>query len=255
MDFARAPAGSPAPATHRRERAAILAAIAGATALAWGWLASMAGMPMGGMRVWSAADFSMMFAMWAVMMVGMMLPGATPMTLVYAQVARKAAREGSVLPPVAVFVAGYLLAWTGFSLVATAAQWALDRAALLSPMLVAESPRLGAALLVAAGLYQLTPWKGACLRHCRAPAHFFAEHFRPGRLGALRLGLHHGLYCLGCCWALMGLLFVGGVMNLVWIAAIAIFVMAEKLIPHGVGGGRLAGAALIALGALLLARG
>jgi predicted metal-binding membrane protein len=246
---------APRAAAHRRDRAAILTAIAGTTALAWAYLVSMAGMPMGGMHAWTAAHFAMMFAMWAAMMVGMMLPSATPMTLVYAQVVRKAAREGSALPSTAVFVAGYLLAWTGFSLVATAAQWALDRAALLSPMLVAESPRLGAALMVAAGVYQLTPWKGACLRHCRAPAHFFAQHFRPGRLGALRLGLHHGLYCLGCCWALMGLLFVGGVMNLVWIAAIALFVLAEKLIPRGVGGGRLAGAALIALGALLLARG
>ncbi len=215
----------------------------------------MAGMPMGAVHDWSAAHAAMMFAMWAVMMVGMMLPSAAPMTLVYAQVARKAEREGSVLPPTATFVAGYLLAWTAFSAAATAAQWALDEAALLSPMLVAESPRLGAALLVAAGAYQLTPWKNACLAHCRAPAHFFAEHFRPGRGGALRLGARHGLYCLGCCWALMALLFVGGVMNLIWIAAIALFVLAEKLVPRGVGGGRLAGLALIAAGALLLARG
>jgi predicted metal-binding membrane protein len=238
-----------------RERIAILAAIAATTAIAWAWLVAMAGMPMGALHAWSAGHAAMMFAMWAVMMVGMMLPSATPMTLVYAQVARKAAREGSVLPPTAVFVAGYLLAWTAFGLAATAAQWALDRAALLSPLLVSTSPRLGAALLVAAGLYQLTPWKGACLRHCRAPAHFFARHFRSGALGALRLGLHHGLYCLGCCWALMGLLFVGGVMNLLWVAAIALFVLLEKVMPRGLDGGRLFGGALVALGLLLLARG
>jgi predicted metal-binding membrane protein len=247
-------AAAPPSAAHRRDRAAILAAIAGVTALAWSHLVPMADMPMGGLRAWSAADWQMMLAMWAAMMVGMMLPTAAPMTLVYAMVARKAAREGSPLPPTAVFAAGYLLVWTGFSAAATAAQWALDRAALLSPMLVANSPRFGAALLMAAGAYQLTPWKEACLRQCRQPAHFFAEHFRPGPLGALRLGVHHGVYCLGCCWALMGLLFVGGVMNLVWIAAIALFVLAEKLIPHGVGGGRLAGAGMIAAGALLLVR-
>jgi len=245
----------PAATLPRRDRIAILAAIAGTTALSWAYLVSMAEMPMGAMPRWSVAHALMMFSMWAVMMVGMMLPTATPMTLLYAQVARKAARQGSVLPPTAVFAAGYLLAWTGFSAAATAAQWGLDRAALLSPMLVSTSPRLGAALLVAAGVYQLTPWKDACLRHCRSPVHFFAEHFRPGSLGALRLGLHHGLFCLGCCWALMGLLFVGGVMNLLWIATLTLFVLAEKLIPRGVGGGRLAGLGLVALGVLLLARG
>jgi predicted metal-binding membrane protein len=245
-----------APTTRSRiDRAAILAAIAVVTALAWSYVVPMADMPMGGLRAWSAADLQMMLAMWSAMMVGMMLPSATAMTLVYAMVARKAAREGSPLPRTAMFVAGYLLVWTAFSAAATAAQWALDRAALLSPMLVANSPRLGAALLVAAGVYQWTPWKGACLRHCRQPAHFFAEHFRPGPIGALRLGVHHGLYCLGCCWALMGLLFVGGVMNLVWIAGIALFVLAEKLIPHGAGGGRLAGGGMIALGVAMLVRG
>jgi predicted metal-binding membrane protein len=242
-------------AARRRDLTAILAAITAVTALAWSYLVPMADMPMGGLRAWSASDWQMMLAMWAAMMAGMMLPSATPMTLVYAQVARKASREGSALPPAAVFVAGYLLVWTGFSVAATAAQWALDRAALLSPMLVSNSPRLGAALLVTAGVYQLTPWKSVCLRHCRSPAHFFAEHFRPGFSGALRLGLAHGLYCLACCWALMGLLFVGGVMNLVWIAAIALFVLAERLIPRGVGGGQLAGVGMIAGGAFLLVRG
>jgi predicted metal-binding membrane protein len=152
-----------------------------------------------------------------------------------------------VLPPTAVFVAGYLLAWTAFSAVATAAQWALDRSELLSPMLVSIDPRLAAGLLFAAGVWQLTPWKEACLSHCREPAHFFAEHFRPGRGGALRLGLHHGAYCLGCCWVLMTLLFIVGVMNLLWVAMIALFVFIERLIPRGVGGAHFAGVALIAL--------
>lgn len=215
----------------------------------------MPGMDFGGMHPWTALDFAVMFAMWAVMMVGMMLPAATPMALLYAQVARKAARDGSVLPPTAVFVTGYLAAWTLFSAGATAAQWALEHAALLSPMLVSTSPELGAGLLVAAGAYQLTPWKGACLSRCRNPAMFFATHFRPGTRGALRLGFRYGLYCLGCCWVLMGLLFVGGVMNLVWIAALTVFVLAEKLIPLGGPGGRIAGVLLIGSGAWLLVRG
>jgi len=244
----------------RRDRVAVLAGLAGVTAIAWAALVRMAvAMDPGamaqsaGVHAWSGADFALMFCMWTVMMVGMMIPTATPMTLVYAQVARKASRQGSPLAPTAVFVAGYVAMWTLFSLGATLAQWGLDRAALLSPMLVATSPRLGAGLLVAAGLYQLTPIKDACLRHCRGPAHFMAEHWRPGASGAFRMGLHHGAYCLGCCWVLMGLLFVGGVMNLLWIAAIALFVLLEKVIPFGSSGGRLAGIAMILAGGLLWA--
>jgi len=202
---------------------------------------------------WTALDAALTFAMWAVMMVGMMLPSATPMTLIYAGVVRKAARDGSVLPPTAVFVAGYLCAWTLFSGAATASQWALEQAALLSPMLVATSPRLGAGLLIAAGAWQLTPWKDVCLARCRNPVHFFAQNFRSGVRGALRLGFRYGLYCLGCCWLIMGLLFVGGVMNLLWIAALTLFVLAEKVFARGVWGGRVAGIAMIAFGAWLFA--
>jgi predicted metal-binding membrane protein len=212
-------------------------------------------MEMGVLRPWRAVDFALMFAMWSVMMVGMMLPAATPMALLYAQVVRKAARDGSVLPPTAVFIAGYLSAWALFSIAATSAQWGLETAALLSPLLVANSPRLGAGLLISAGVYQLTPWKGACLSRCRDPVHFFATHFRPGVRGALRLGFRYGLYCLGCCWLLMGLLFVGGVMNLLWIAALSVFVLAEKVIPLGASGGRVAGVLMIGVGAWLLVHG
>jgi len=200
------------------------------------------------MRAWTAAHFAMMFAMWAIMMVGMMLPSAAPATLVFAAVARKAEREGTPVASSLVFVAGYLAMWTVFSLAATFAQWGLDAAALLSPMLVSSSPALGAALLIGAGLYQLTPMKDACLAHCRSPAHFIAEHWRAGPLGALRMGALHGAYCLGCCWLLMGLLFFGGVMNLLWIAAITLFVLIEKLVPYGRSGGRLAGLGMIAAG-------
>ena len=147
------------------------------------------------------------------------------------------------------FVAGYLLAWTLFSVGATLAQWALERAALLSPMWVTTSPRLGAALLVLAGVYQLTPWKDACLRSCRSPAQFLSAHWRAGTDGALRLGVLHGLHCIGCCAALMALLFVGGVMNLVWIAGISLFVLLEKTLPLGRLGRWSVGLALIATGA------
>jgi predicted metal-binding membrane protein len=245
-------------ALRLRGSVAVLVAIAGITALAWLYLVAMARamergpMALMGLHPWTPAHFGMMFAMWAIMMVGMMLPSATPTTLVYAAVARKASREGTQVAPVTAFVAGYLLMWTLFSLGATLAQWGLERAALLSPMLVSTSPALGAALLLGAGAYQLTPFKDRCLEHCRSPAHFIAGHWRPGIAGALRMGGEHGAYCLGCCWVLMGLLFFGGVMNLLWIAAIALFVLFEKVVPHGAGGGRWAGIAMIVCAALIL---
>jgi predicted metal-binding membrane protein len=239
-----------------RDRRAILAGIGGTTALCWLYLAVMArgmgGMAAMGLQPWGPGTFGLMFAMWVIMMVGMMLPSATPTTLVYAAVAQKALREGSSVAPVATFVTGYLAMWTLFSLAATLAQWALERAAFLSALLVSNSPALGGALLLAAGVYQLTPLKNACHEHCRSPAHFLADRWRPGNAGALRMGLEHGAYGPGCCWVLMGLLFFGGVMNLVWIAAITLFVLAEKVVPQGVGGGRLAGVGLIGAGALVL---
>jgi predicted metal-binding membrane protein len=248
----------------RRDRIAILAALAGVTALAWLYLIVLSvRMPEMGcsdpsamlrIRPWTGLDFLLMFVMWAVMMVGMMLPSATPTALVYAAVVRKAARQGTPLAPTIVFVAGYLMIWCLFSAGATLAQWALDRAALLSPMMVASSPALGAALLIGAGVYQLTPVKDRCLRHCRSPVFFIAERWRPGAWGALRMGAEHGAFCLGCCWVLMGLLFFGGVMNLLWIAAITIFVLAEKALPSGAGAGRLAGVAMILAGVAILVR-
>jgi predicted metal-binding membrane protein len=236
----------------------VLVGLAGVTGLSWLTLVGMArGMESGPMamlelRPWTPAHFGMMFAMWAIMMVGMMLPSATPAALVYTAVARKAARDGTPVAPVSAFVLGYLTMWTLFSVGATAAQWGLEQAALLSPMLVSNSAVLGGALLAAAGAYQLTPWKDACLEHCRSPAHFIAQHWRPGSAGAFRMGTEHGAYCLGCCWVLMGLLFFGGVMNLLWIAAITLFVLLEKVLPFGAGGGRFAGFAMIVAGALVL---
>jgi predicted metal-binding membrane protein len=208
---------------------------------------------MTGAHPWTATEFALRLAMWALMMVAMMVPTAAPMTLLYAAVARKAAAQHYPLASTSVFVTGYIAMWTTFSLVATIAQHALDQAALLSPMMVSTSAGFGAALLIAAGVYQLTPLKNACLRNCRTPAHFLSRYWRTGNVGAFRMGLRLGAYCVGCCWILMGLLFVGGVMNLLWIAAIAIFVLLEKTIPCGEVGGRVAGAAMILFGALSLA--
>jgi predicted metal-binding membrane protein len=208
---------------------------------------------MTGVQPWTATEFGLLLAMWAVMMVAMMVPTAAPMTLMYAAVARKAAAQHNPLAPTFVFVAGYIAMWAVFSLLATICQHALDQAALLSPMMVSRSPLFGAALLIAAGIYQFTPLKNACLRNCRTPAHFLSRYWRTGTLGAFRMGLRLGAYCVGCCWILMGLLFVGGVMNLLWIAAIAIFVLLEKTIPFGDVTGRFVGAAMILVGALSLA--
>ena len=208
---------------------------------------------MAGMQPWTATEFGLRLAMWIVMMVAMMVPTVIPMTLVYAAVARKAAAQENPVAPTFVFVAGYIAMWAIFSVVATVAQRALDQAALLSPMMKSTSAWLGATLLIAAGVYQLTPLKNACLQNCRAPAHFLSWYWRNGRLGALRMGLRLGAYCLGCCWILMALLFVGGVMNLLWIAAITAFVLAEKTIPFGAVGGRFGGIAMILAGALSLA--
>ncbi len=204
------------------------------------------------LRPWTSLDFALTFAMWTVMMVGMMVPSATPTALIYAAVARKAALQGAVLAPTIIFVSGYVAVWTVFSLLATVIQWGLEWAALLSPMMASTSPSLGATLLVGAGVYQLTPMKAACLRHCRAPAQFISQHWRPGRAGAFHMGIIHGAYCLGCCWILMGLLFLGGVMNLLWIAGITITVLAEKVLPFGNWGGRIAGSAAIAVGVAVL---
>ena len=181
---------------------------------------------------WTTTDVLLAFAMWAVMMVGMMTPSAAPVVLLFA-----AMRRGLGAPRmpglVVAFVAGYLLVWALFSAVAATAQWALHQASLLSPMMTTSSAWLGAAILIAAGVYQLTPIKGACLTHCRSPLGFLMSHWREGTAGALRMGIVHGAYCLGCCWALMCVLFVVGVMNLMWVAAIAIFVLVEKIGPAG----------------------
>jgi len=205
-----------------------------------------------GMRMdvpWSGADVFFTFAMWAVMMVGMMAASAAPVILLFAAMYRRRRPHGW---PIVVFAfgAGYLLVWIGFSAGAAFTQWALHQAALLSPMMKTSSPRLAGAILMLAGIYQLTPFKGACLTHCRSPLGFLMSRWRDGIAGALRLGIEHGTYCLGCCWALMCVLFVVGVMNLVWVAALAIVVLAEKIAPAGAIVARVAGIVMITAGVL-----
>jgi predicted metal-binding membrane protein len=199
---------------------------------------------------WTAADVFLTFAMWAVMMIGMMAASAAPVILLFAAMRRH--RDAQRWPLVVfAFGTGYLLVWIGFSAGAALAQWALRSAAMLTPMMKTSSARLGGVILIAAGVYQLTPFKGACLTHCRSPLGFLMSRWRDGTAGALRMGIEHGTYCLGCCWALMGVLFVVGVMNLVWVAGMAIFVLAEKIAPSGALVARVGGAAMITAGALV----
>jgi predicted metal-binding membrane protein len=249
--------------------------LTGITLLAWWYVYRLAaGMDMGGMDMtgfqmlstgarmvmapaaepWSAGEFLLMFLMWAVMMIGMMAPSAAPVLLLYARVARQASRDGRPLTSTAWFAAGYLGAWTMFALAVTAAQWALQRAAVLSPAMATASSLAGGAVLVAAGIYQWSPLKDACLAHCQSPITFLQRHggFRRGPAGTVELGLRHGLYCVGCCWMLMALLFAGGIMNLTWIAGLSILVLLEKATPAGRTIARLAGVVLV-VGGLVLA--
>ncbi|WP_349436903.1 DUF2182 domain-containing protein [Pararhizobium sp. A13] len=273
--------GTTLDALLKRDRIIIIASLAAMTLLAWAYLLSLSdtmaageepmrsmdGMPgtdMPGMpeamlapHVWSPGEALLVFAMWSVMMVGMMLPSAAPMILLYARVGRHAASQGAPFAATGVFGSGYAAAWFVFSLVATAGQWRLERGLLLTPMLESASGLFSGMLLLFAGLYQWTPLKHACLSKCRAPLAFIQSEggFRREPWGAFRMGLRHGLYCVGCCWPLMALLFVGGVMNILWIAGLAIFVLAEKVMPGGQRLSQAAGAILVAVGSWLIVRG
>jgi predicted metal-binding membrane protein len=223
---------------------------AGMTAPAMAAMPGMAAMP--DTRVWGAADVLGLFVMWTVMMAGMMLPSATPLVLLVVNTYRR--RGGPLVRTLtAAFTAGYLLAWTAFSGVATALQVLLHRAALLTPMMASRSAWLGGGILVAAGIYQWLSLKDACLAHCRSPLHFLSHEWREGVSGALVMGLRHGWFCVGCCWALMALLFAVGAMNLVWVAAIGVFVLLEKVTRAARLVSRVAGIALIVWGAWILA--
>lgn len=247
---------SPLERLLHRDQVLVAFGLATVTLLSWGYLLTGAGMEMSFMSArmetaqapgWSPAQAVLMFIMWWVMMVAMMLPSAAPMILLFSSVAKRASKPGST----SIFVSGYLLIWGGFSVVATLMQWQLAQTGLLTGMR-ANSQMLAGLLLLVAGFYQLTPAKHACLKHCQSPLQFVTEHWRPGPHGALLMGLQHGSYCLGCCWALMALLFVGGVMNLAWIGGLAAYVLIEKLIPKWRYLNLLSACLLITAGVILL---
>ena len=252
--------------TLRRDRRLVLAALAALTLPAWGYLAyeahamyhtgvcCCAGLKMSGPDTapWAADTLLPLFLMWAVMMVAMMIPSAAPMVLTFAAVQRKRREQEQPFVPTIFFLAGYLAVWTAFSLVAAVAQWVLHARALLSPMMASASPVLGGALLIVAGVFQWTPLKRACLGHCRSPLNFVMTGWREGARGAFLMGLKHGTYCTGCCWILMALLFVAGVMNLWWVAILTVLVLVEKAVPKGQLVGNIAGALLVGWGVWLL---
>jgi len=256
----------------RRDRVIVGAALGALTVAAWLYLLHLASatsdmampdmptmpgmaMAMPALHAWSWVEVGALVVMWGVMMIAMMTPAAAPMILMFSTIHRRRTAEGRPAVPTAIFVLGYLVIWTIYSVVAALAQAGLHAAALLSPAMAATSPLLAGGLLVAAGVFQWTPLKRACLAACRSPLSFFMTGWREGRGGAFVMGLRHGLYCVGCCWALMTLLFVAGIMNLLGVAFIAVAVLVEKVVPRGDLVGRLAGVVLVAAGVLIVARG
>lgn len=236
----------------RKDREVAVATLVTVTALSWTLIVADAGMENPTPARWTPALGLAMGLMWWIMMIAMMLPSAAPAILLAAALRRKSRPERPPYGSTAGFAGGYLAAWTFFSVAATAAQWALDTAGLLTPAMRSSSSTLSGATLVAAGLWQLTPAKRACLRHCRSPAELLTRHRRNGRAGDFRMGVELGAYCLGCCGFLMALLFVGGVMDFAWIAGLTAYVLVEKLLPGGETLARLAGTGLAIWGAVLL---
>lgn len=250
----------------RRDRLLIGLCLLFITCLAGAYILSGAGMEMSAWQMsqpmrhmgamafppWNITHALVMFLMWWVMMIAMMLPSATPTILLAAALNRRSKTETPPYGSTGLFCLGYLLAWAVFSLLAVLTQWGLERGAMLSMHLETVPAALTGGLFVTAGIWQLTPMKAACLRRCRSPADFLVQHRRAGPWGALWMGAHHGLYCLGCCWALMALLFVGGIMNIAWIVGLAVFVVAEKIWIAGPQLGRLAGLILLLMGVFLL---
>ncbi len=225
-----------------REYLIVGSGLAGIALVGWGYMFQMGWamanmdriemwMPPSASSVWSFMDFFMLFVMWSTMMVAMMTPSSLPMVAMFAAVSRSRRQREQPYTPTFVFVAGYLIAWTGFSVIATVAQWPLHTAGLLNPMMNSASYPLSGLVLIVAGLYQWTPLKDACLTTCRSPLGFLMTEWRDGTRGALLMGIRHGIYCVGCCWALMLVLFAVGVMNILWVALITAFVLAEKVLP------------------------
>ncbi|MCH8298769.1 MAG: DUF2182 domain-containing protein [Chloroflexi bacterium] len=243
----------------KRDRALVIAGVVAVAAIAWGYTVYLAqsnadvgmsmGIAAGNVRSWNGVDFVLMFVMWSVMMVAMMVPSAAPMVLLFATVNRKRRENSGPFVSTGVFLSGYLVVWALFAAGATLGNWGLHQASLLTSMMgESSSGYLGGGLLLTAGVFQWSRLKYVCLTHCRSPLSFLMSDWREGTAGAFKMGLLHGRYCLGCCWVLMALLFVLGVMNLVWIAALAAFVLAEKVAPAGQKVSRVTGVLLIAWG-------
>ena len=258
-------AAEPLVAVLRRDRDIILSGLVGVTALAWLYLLYLAwgvqtmdmgsvgmGAAMPQLRPWTAVDFVLMFLMWAVMMVAMMVPTAAPMILTFAAIRRKRHEQQGPFVPTSVFVLAYMVIWAGFSALATLANWALHRDGFMTSMTGSTLPLVGGFFLAGAGVFQWTPLKHACLRRCRTPLGFLMTEWREGRRGAFIMGLRHGTFCVVCCWALMALLFVLGVMNLVWVAALAAFVLLEKVAPSRLRVSHVSGTFLIVWGAWMI---
>lgn len=250
----------------KRDRRVILASLALVSMLSWAYMlylasgmqpamgtgAAMQGLSMPKMNPWSSLDFLFMFVMWTVMMIAMMIPSAAPTILLFSKFKRQRQETENPFRLTSLFVLGYLAVWTGFSLLATLAQWGLFSAAMLSSTMGQVGALLGGIILLAAGIFQQTSLKNACLKHCRTPLSFLLEDWREGAWGAFTMGLEHGSYCTVCCWALMVLMFVAGVMNVFWMALIAAFILVEKVMPRGDWIGRLAGAGLAVWGIALI---
>ncbi len=243
----------------RHERTVPAVALLIAAGAAWLWLARMVGalnhMPgaMPGMTMPTVPDLLLLALMWSIMMVAMMLPSASPLILLFASVQRT--RRGQQRPAIAsgIFAAGYLIDWIGFAVLAATLQWWLHAHSLVGDTMIA-TPRLGGALLIAGGVYQWSPAKQFCLTRCRSPLSFLTTEWREGKRGALIMGIRHGAFCLGCCWLLMALLFVAGVMNLLWVAALSALVLVEKILPAGPWVARVSGIGIALLGIWLLIR-
>ena len=205
--------------------------------------------PRSGTRAWTLWDFFMLFIMWFSMMIAMMTPTAVPMVMMFTVVNRQKKLKGQPYAPTFMFLAGYLTAWGLFSLLASIIQWPLHERGLLNPMMNSTSYLMSGATLILAGIYQLTPMKDACLNQCRTPLGFIMASWRDGSLGAFKMGFHHGVFCCGCCWALMAILFSVGVMNMLWVVLITIFVLLEKILPFSTTITRwIAGAGLVVWG-------
>ena len=225
-----------------REYLIVGGGVAGISLIGWAYMIYMAWavnhmdlvdmwMPPGASQPWAFMDFIWLFVMWAVMMIAMMVPSVIPMVMVFTAVNRNKKQTDPSYVPTFVFVSGYVVAWSGFSLFVSVAQWPLHAAGVLDPMMDPNNYTFSGIVLVLAGLYQWTPLKEACLDLCRSPLGFLMTHWRAGKVGALNMGIRHGLFCIGCCWALMGVLFAVGVMNILWVLLIAMFVLVEKILP------------------------